>query len=1105
MKKLVGQLSAHAVLLTAFTCLSPAQSLVTGDITGVVSDPQGAVVPNAQVQLKSLQTGESQQTQTNGSGQYRFPLLKPGNYSITVSAQGLAPKTENVNVNLGQVTRADITEGVAGTDTTVDVSAEAPLMETDNANLATTYNTQQVQSLPAPGGDTSSYAYTAPGITMSTGGGYGGFSSYGLPSNSNLFTVNGSDNNDPYLNLNNSGASNLTLGANELQEVAVVQNGYSVQYGRQAGAQENITTKSGGNDYHGNANWWYNSKLMNANDWFNNNTNTPTPHAVNNQWAASFGGHIIKNKLFFFADQEGLRYVLPGGGAPVYLPTQQFQSYILNNIAGTSPSQLGFYKNLFNLYNGAPGANRATPVTAATDPNLGCGTFAGTAGFGPGGTPCAQSFRSIVNNLNTEWLLSTRVDWNIGTNDTLFGRFRTDHGVQATGTDPINPAFNAYSTQPEYEGQLNWTHILSSTATNQFIFANTWYSAIFGPTNLPAALNTFPTTLAFNDGLMNTVGGSDYLYPQGRKVEQYQFIDDFSKLIGNHNLKFGVNFRRNDVSDFAYGRYTSGLLQINSMTDFVNGTLGGDSQYTQAFANMQQVPIALYSLGVYAQDQWKPTSKLSITAGLRIDRNSNPTCRTNCFSRPAGSFSNLAADPNGTTPYNQEILTGQSNAFPNIQPITWEPRVGIAYNVAPHTVIRAGVGLFTDLFPAALIDRFVTNAPNVVTFNAFTGGIAPGTPGSAASMLATSAAAFNAGFANGASYSSLSGTGFTRPTLATSANQISNPDYLEYNFQIEREIGNHAVASVNYVGNYGYNEFIQTPWGNAFSSTGAYGLPTTRTNNGFGVVTQLNNQGYSNYNGLTSAVRWHARDFFQGSVSYTYAKAMDDCSNNCYLPFNALTNISIRNQLTPGLPSTLGYGPSDYDVRHSLNANFVLTAPSKPFNNNLMDRVFGGWSWAETFYFHSGYPFSVVNSAMGGPLNIGTGSTVLGQYLGGFAGGACTSPTTACLTPSEFAVGTAQNTLGNLNRNSFRGPGYFDTDLSLTKNFRLNERFNLGIGANAFNVLNHPNFDLPVNNVNSGQFGQIVSTVSAATSPYGSFTGSAVSGRVIQLHAKVTF
>jgi Carboxypeptidase regulatory-like domain/TonB-dependent Receptor Plug Domain len=1129
-------MSVPALIMMAGISPLAAQSTTTGDLTGVITDPNGAAVTNAQVTLTNQSTGESFKGTTNGSGQYRFAFLRPGNYTLTVNAQGFQTVTQKTNVNLGQATTLNVQAGLAGSTETVEVSAEAPLLQQDNANLSTTFNAAQIDNLPAPGGDTTSYAYTAPGVTISTGGGYGGFSAYGLPSNANLFTVNGNDNMDPYLNLNNSGASNLTLGANELSEVAVVENGYSVQYGRQAGAQVNTTTKSGGNAFHGNASYWYNAAGFNANDWFNNHDGTPRAHAVNNQYAASIGGPIIKNKLFFFADQEGLRYVLPGGGQ-VYTPTADFAKYVAGNVAGTQPGAAAYYNKAFGLYAGAPGASRAVPLTAGDDPALGCGSFSGTqqamaAGFGatykPDGTvnqslaPCAQTYRSNVNNLNTEWLLSTRVDWNINANNTLFGRYRTDHGVQATGTDPINSAFNANSVQPEHEGQLNWTHILGATATNQFIASGMWYSAKFGPTNFANAIATFPTTFSFADGVFNNLGGSDNAYPQGRNVTQWQLIDDFSKTTGNHDLKFGVNFRRNDITSFATLPNTSGLLTFNSMTDFVNGTLANGSQFSQNFNRINQVPISLYSLSVYAQDQWRPFSSLSVTYGLRIDRNGNPGCASNCFTQFNGNFAQTAAGATLATPYNSTIQTGLPNAFPNIEAVVVQPRVGLAWTVRPTTVVRTGIGLFSDLFPGTLADRFVTNAPNVTNFVANSGTVAPGT-GSAAALVAASNAAFQTGFANGASAAALAATvpGFALPNFNTVANRLANPKFLEYNLEIEQTLSKRFTLSLNYVGNYGYDELNQNPYLNAYSKgSSAFGgvVGTTPADPRFGQVRGLDNHGYSNYNGFNPSLKFRVSNYLQGSFSYTWSHALDTCSNECLLPFNALTAASIRSQISPTGLSSLNYGNADYDTRHAISANYVLTAPKNVLNSGLLSSIFGGWNMAETIYFHSGYPFSVVNttarsSNLGNTSGLLTAS-LLGDYLGGGVTGCTSGPavsqvSSSCISTAQFVYSgkTAglQPNFGNLARNSFRGPGYFDTDLNLTKNFRLTERYTLGVGANAFNILNHPNFDLPVNNLASGSFGQILNTVSSPTSPYGAFTGSAVSGRVLQLNAHFIF
>ena len=322
-------------LLIAVSMALPAvgQSVVTGDAVGTVTDPSGAIVAGATVTLTSSDTGATQFVVSGANGFYRFALLKPGQYRLTVKQNGFKSTSQALLVSVGQITTSNVTLELGATSEVVEVTGAPPLIETENANLATTYSTNQLQQLPVPGGDITSYAYSAPGVTMNNASGYGNFSSYGLPSTSNLFTTNGSDNMYVYLNLNNTGASNLSLGANELDQISIVQNGYTAQYGRQAGAQMNATTKSGTNSFHGNASYWWNGSSLNANDWFSNNAGTPRPFANSNQWAASIGGPVVRNKLFFFADQEGLRFVLPGSSGNQYLPTPAFATFVQNNIA----------------------------------------------------------------------------------------------------------------------------------------------------------------------------------------------------------------------------------------------------------------------------------------------------------------------------------------------------------------------------------------------------------------------------------------------------------------------------------------------------------------------------------------------------------------------------------------------------------------------------------------------------------------------------------------------------------------------------------------------------------------------------------------------------
>ncbi|HSU57857.1 MAG TPA: TonB-dependent receptor [Bryobacteraceae bacterium] len=1098
------------------------QTITTGDITGSVKDPTGAVIPTATITLKNTDNGETRTATPNSSGEYRFSTLPAGNYEISAATPGLKSGVGKVRISIGQVATLDLVLQPESSKTVVQVTETVPLVQSDNANLATTFNANQLENLPAPGNDMTAYAFTAPGVTISTGAGYGSFSAFGLPGVSNLFTINGNDNMDPYLNLNNSGASNLTLGSNEISEAAVVLNGYTGQYGRQAGANVNYVTKSGTNQWHGNAAWYYNGRVMNANDFFNNATGTARPFSISNEWADSIGGPILKNKLFFFVDNEGLRYVLAAGG-PVYIPTSDFASFVSKNIAMTNPAATPFYTTALGLYAGSSGTARATPVTSALDPYLGCGDIASngpptdsgalaayTAGFGTT-RACASTFRSTVNNLNTEWLMAARVDYNISNNDRVYFRYNTDHGIQATGTDPINSAFNANSVQPSYGGQFGYTRVVSASMVNQLLLSASYYTAIFGPPDLAAALKIFPTTFAFNDGLYSNLGGSDNAYPQGRKVRQWQLVDDYSWNLGRHTVKFGTNIRRNFISTYAYGSNTSGLFTFNSMTDFLDGSLGNGSTYAQAFSSIGAEGLSLYSAGFYGQDEWKVRPNLTLTLALRMDRNSNIKCSAGCFNELMGQpFRQV--NHSATTPYNAVIQTGLKEAFPSVEPVVIAPRLGFAYNAAGSTVIRGGFGIFSDLYQGLIADRLITNAPAVASFTTSSGLVALNDPNSAFAAVADSNAAFRNGFANGATAAQMKAAAplFKNPNFNTVANKLYNPKYYEWNFELQQALGPKYMFSMNYVGNKGYQEINQNLFNNAYSATGFQALPTSAPDPRFGEIRELNSQGWSNYNGLVTAFKFRVSSNFTGSFSYTWSHALDTCSNSCLEPFNADTAVSLRYQISPVSLRALNYGNADYDIRHSINANYVYTVPVSYFHNWLTRSVLGGWTIAGTLFYHSGYPFSIVNSGVRSGQVSNASGIATQIFLADLASpasafGSCTTPNVPCYSASQFLAAADQHDFGNITRNAFRGSGYFDTDVNVNKTFAIHERYRLMIGAYLFNVLNHPNFDLPDNNVASGSFGTILNTVSAPTSAYGSFQGSAVSGRVIQTQVKFTF
>jgi outer membrane receptor protein involved in Fe transport len=1100
-----------AVLCSPFVL--PAQTIITGGFSGTITDPTGATLPGATLTLTSNTTADTYSTVSSPTGGYVFSLLKPVDYTLTAKKEGFKTATQKITVLLGQNSTLNLAMVLGATTTTVEVNEQAGLLQTENANIATTFDTRTVQNIPNPGNDITYIAQTAPGVSMNTssGNGFGNFSAFGLPGTSNLFTVNGNDYNDPFLNLNNSGASNLLLGGNDVQEVAVVSNGYTGQYGRQAGAQVDYSTRSGTNAFHGSANYYYTGSDLNAEDYFLKASQQPKPFQNNNQWAVDFGGPIKKGKAYFFVDTEGLRYVF-ATASNSFLPTPAFQNYVLSQIPATATS---FYQQAFALYNGAKGAANAVP-TANTCPGIGGATVNALPG---GSTDCLGAVTLAGSSGNQEWLLIGRLDYSFNDNNKIFGRVKFDRGTQPTYADPINPAFDAVSHQPQDEGQLNYTHIFSPTVANNFIFSDLWYSAIFQSADVSAANQVFPEILCSSNTSMSCLGAAGgefpvgFFFPQGRNVEQWQFVDDLSIERGRHNFKLGVNFRRDDVSDLRASELTNPAAVSTSLAGFATDTV--TTSTTLNFAQSSPQPLAIYSFGLYFQDEIRISPKFKLTLALRADRNSGGVCQSDCVSIPAVPFQELSHD--AAIPFNQMVTAGQSNILRDVEKVVFQPRVGFAWSPFHEgTVIRGGIGLFSDLYPGTLLDNFTTNFPEVTSFSIPGGSVNPAETGSGVSLVQSCNSAFQTAFHGGqtlAQYQAAApACAAALPPLYDVTARTLNPKFVEWNLEVQHTLGKNTLISLNYVGNHGYDILLTNPYLNAFCTTAVCGSGFTEIPVGaapdprVAAVQQLTNAGYSNYHGLTASVQqnlWHG---LTARFNYTYSHATDNVSNGGVLPYSE-TN-SILNQIDPANPNA-AYASSDYDLRHQLSANYVWDLPVK-FSSHLMNTLLGGWQVAGTFFYRTGFPFSIEDGQQGVafvPNNLTANGANLANVLYAPAAGVPTNfgascATTACFSASTFATPTDFNAFA---RNAFRGPGYFNTDMNVKKSFPLNERFKFTLGANFFNILNHPNFDNPVSNNLSSSFGMITTAAVSPTTPYGSFAAAAEGMRIVQVFAKISF
>jgi outer membrane receptor protein involved in Fe transport len=1080
-----------------------AQSLVSGDIAGRITDTTGAAIPDAKVAAINTGTGQVKEVTTSGAGNYRISLLQPGMYTVTATAAGFQTTQGSLDLSIGQIASQNFKLEVAKNLTTVEVlGTDIPLLQTDTSDIATTISQQEVQNLPNPGGDITYLVNLTQGVIMNTQGGSGNSEAFGLPATSNNFTVNGAEENDPFFNLNNSGPSNLLLGSNDVDEINIVANAYGAQYGSLGGIQENILTRSGTNKFHGNATYYWTNNDLNANQWFNDLNTTPEAYANANQGGAAIGGPILKNKVFFFANYETLRFVT-SAPALVIIPNAAYEGSVIANLNATGQSeQVPFYNQLFTLYNNAPGASAATPYN---------------------GTTYANAFEGTPRENLAEQLVTARLDAKLGPNDSFFTHFKWDYGVQPAFVDPINSAFDAESDQPTYEGQLDETHIFSPDLVNEFNFSTVWYATPFVNTNPTAAAALIPYTLSFADGSFSTLGGLLEAFPQGRDVTQYQFNDDVSWTRGNQTFKFGVSYKRNDLTDADPGINSQfpganelgpessanpdpTTLPLDPGDLFGSGNLHNASQ---AFPQHLTAPVAAYNVGVYAQDQWKVSPRLQLTAGIRLEHNSNPVCQTNCFGRFVSSYNNVTADD--TTPYNSVIASGLHQAFHGLQSIAVDPRLGFTFTPSnnPNMVVRGGFGMFTDIFPSEVADNLLSNPPFSVTFTV-PGLVAPTVPGSATSALISSNQIFQSAYPAGGTFNSISAVdaGFSAPSIFNVDPNIKYPTYLEYSLQIQQQVGRHTSFQIGYVGNHGYHE----PWVNFGVNVSNFGgAPANPALPAFAEVTEIQSPATSNYNGLLATIKDESK-YVTLQFNYTWSHVLDEISNGGFLAFG-LDSAGNPNPATinPFNLKQQNYGDADYDIRNSLNGDYLINVPYFGGPKVMTD----SWILGGSVFWHGGFPFSVFDGDVTANLQPNYGGEVLAQIVDASVPHHCgiskASPTSSCFASTANANSpyfTDPIGFGGQRRNQFTGPGYFNTDFTVMKGFKVPglESGLLQIGVEAYNILNHPNFLNPDTNFSDGPgFGVITNTASAPTGVFGSGLGGNGSARIIQLKGTFKF
>ena len=1127
--------SVHIVfLLLAVGSLLCAKALGQGETTsaivGEVRDATNALLPGATITINNLETGLKRTAKTDGAGRFDFPQLKPGTYSVRAEAQGFqSQQNNNVVSGLGQKQTVDFVLKVARSNEAIEVSSAAPIINPENANTSTTLSAPALEDLPNPGGDLTYPLQFSPGALINTAGssndfvggsnGYGNVEFNGLPALSNGYIVDGLETNDPLTNLNSGLSTNLVLGLNSISEVTVNTLSYSVDQGRYGASQVDYVTKSGTNQFHGNLYELWNGALLNAADYFTNAVpGRYKPGSTVNHFGGSLGGPIRRNKLFFFFDSEWVRIALPII-TPTIVPTAAFQSYVLGQLPA---QQVPFYRQMFSLYGNTSGAPYAMD---------GC-----PLGSGSG---CANQQSVSHTSDDHEQVQTARVDYNINSKDTAWFRFQSDTGLQAAWTDPINPVFDAISPQPLYSFAAGHVHVFSQNLVNYFNPAFSWYESLFGPSNLQKTLTAFPIVLqGSGTNPFTPVGGLDNTWIQGRRASRFFINDNLAWSHGAHELRFGTNTRVFRLNDYDFGEGTVPTVIYANLQQYMQGVA---STASQAFPSNANEPFNFLNLDLYAQDTWKVTHTLTWTFGVRDTFNSNPLNPHDEVARLPGSFSSISHNVN--QPLNAAIQTHLGNLFSSVPVAILQPRMAIAWQFEPKSVLRAGFGIFSDVLPGSVADLVGVNPPYDKTFQGgllgTVGGsaIAPGAPNSAVGAAVAANQTFTAGFPQGelSCASPQANPSRCLPPVAMTAvpnGELHAPYFMEWSLGLQHQFGTTASLQAQYVGTRAVNQPYSTQV-NGYQTVcqGCFApFPYLQpTDARFGAVTQFATGANSHYHGLQLTAMKHLGHGLQGQINYTWSRCMDTVSNGGFLQFSS------GGILSP-LPGDLrrDYGPCDYDIRNNLNAQYVYELPVK-VHSHWLGYAFNGWQISGTAFWHSGVPFSALStpySANGNGIVQGSGpqfaSVVPGAALYDHhpIAGVTQPGTLQWLNPDAFVSAVDPSTgecnggdsvqncqFGNLQRNALRGPDFLWSDFYLTKWFRVTEHVKLRFESQFFNVFNHPNFALPSmvqagipgNPATQSGFGALTSTTSPPTGLLGVGLGGDSSPRMIAFQARLEF
>lgn len=1026
--------SALLFLLMLAITTTWAQHTFRGGINGIVTDQSGAVVSGATVTITNIATNISASTISTSAGEYAFPELNLGKYDISVKAPGFkSQKVVGVTVSAGQIFTQAVRLSVESSTETVEVAADAFTLDTTTTTQTTTIDAEAVENAPMNGRDFTQFATLTPGFSNSGAGGYGSLN--GTRANQINWQIDGVDNNDIWHNIpavnqgGVSGIAGIILPLDAVQEFSV-QTSATADTGRNPGGTVTLGLKGGTNALHGSAYYFNRNELFGKKSPF-----TPTKQKVRDYNAGgSLGGPILKDKLFYFANYEQQRFVI---GVPQQAtePTAQWQTYassvVTSNGSSVSPISTGLLKMLWPSY------ALTSPSSEANGPVVG-------------------NYNSPDPEFGYSYNGVGKIDYTINDKNSISAHW---FGGQGNQVAPVGSALLPYyEVAPIHvqNYQLTYNHMFSPTLSNQIVSGVNYFNQVFTDDKTGFDVNTVGLVdgSPYKNAPKIQISGFDSTGrtpPEGRNDITGQISDNLSWVKGKHQARFGGEFRRVSLDEF-YHRNAQGNFKFNgtqgswdlsksSLTSGITDAaikshllaladfMAGDVYTSTITLGNPERFVYVHTFSFFAQDSYQITPKLNVNYGVRWDYE--------------GPLHNDKKDLSVFRPSLGGIVF-QGDKISSVYDPTYtdfSPRVGISYQATPHTVVRAGGGIYFD---TPNINPFLDNRPGNNAPNGLEGNPAGPSP-----VFSISAGAYTW-------KSGVDPFGSATAPTCTAANpcgvfsvqkSFQPSNNINYNLQVEQSLGSNTIAQVGYVGSSGHHLLSIVDLNQ--SKPNAIGVDQTSRPYysvfpSYGNINEIQSIGNSNYSSLQATLRTSNFHHLSMQAAYTWSHSFDNVT-------------AYRGALPQDSTNFKGdYGQSDFDQRQNFVGEVSYEVPGMAVHKAIT----GGWQVNSVFAFHTGVPFSVATDDQ--TDNTGEGNQRANQVLANpYAGFKKQAVGANWLNPNAF-TDPAPGTWGTTHRNAYVSPGFGDVDLSIFKNTKVGEHVNTQFRVEFYNITNRTNFAPPL-------------------------------------------